>query len=146
MRMAFGLVAVLVTLGVIILIMSEFTLPNAKVALQQKKKTEETLGALTSSGLEDSKNSIAFDPVLRSNRFEALKVKTIVTGGAMDVHYGLLRNDVIIGVAGNTFDAIALGDQELAESLVWEARGKQQALMVLRKGKRIELPWLMAES
>ena len=42
---------------------------------------------------------IAFDPVLRSNRFEALKVKTIVTGGAMDVHYGLLRNDVIIGVA-----------------------------------------------
>ena len=141
MRMAFGLVSVLVTLGVIIMIMTHITLPNIKQGGVAKKKTEETLGALTSSGLQDSKDSIALDPVNKGGRFEALKVRGIAPGGAMQMHYGLMNNDVIVGVAGNTFDATANGDQELAESLVWEARGRQQSLMVLRNGRRIELPW-----
>jgi hypothetical protein len=141
MRMAFGLVGVLVTLGVIIWIMSVFTLPTAKVALQQKKKTEETLGALTSSGIQETKDSMILDPVSKGSRFDCFRVKGILPGGPMQVQYGLTLNDEIVGVQGLTFDTTANGDPDLAEALIWEARGKQQSLMVRRNGVRLELPW-----
>jgi hypothetical protein len=143
MRAAFGLIGILVTLGVIIAIWYFISLPNIKQAAVTKKKVEETLGALTSSGLAESKSSIVLDPRTTSGgRFNGLKVKGIVAGGAMQANYGLVVNDVIVGVGGNTFDAVANGDSEMAEALVWEARGKQQALMVERQGRRVELPWM----
>jgi hypothetical protein len=142
MRIAFGLVGILVTLGVIIMIMSFIELPAIKQARQTQKKTEQTLGALTSSGIQDSKDSIVLDPLTKGSRFDSLIVRSIVPGGAMQVNYGLMTNDVIIGVNGMTFDTVANGDSELAESLIWEARGKQQKLMVVRNGRKLDLPWL----
>jgi hypothetical protein len=142
MRIAFGLVGILVTLAVIIMIMSYIELPNIKAARQVQKKTEQTLGALTSSGIQDSKDSIVLDPLTKGSRFDSLIVRSIVPGGAMQVNYGLLNNDVIVGVNGMTWDVVANGDPDLAESLIWEARGKQQPLMVIRNGKKIKLPWM----
>jgi competence protein ComGC len=141
MRAAFGLIGILVTLGVIVAIWYFISLPNIKQARQTQKKVEATLGALTSSGIQESKDSISLDARTRGGRFNGLIVKGIAPGGAMQVNYGLMTGDVIVGVHGNTFDAIANGDSDMAEALVWEARGRQQILMVERNGKKIDLPW-----
>ena len=145
MRAAFGLIGILVTLAVIMAIWYFISLPNIKQARQTQKKVEATLGALTSSGLQESKDSIVLDPrTTGGGRFTGLIVSGIVRGGAMEANYGLMPNDVIVGVHGNTFDATANGDSDMAKDLVWEARGRQQFLMVERQGQKILWPWKRA--
>src|SRR5438552_2584827 len=123
MRMAFGLVGLLVTIGVIVWIMHVYTLPAAKVAGQTKRRVEEDFGGLTSSGMEDAKNSIALTPVMSGSRLKGLQVTSIAPGGPMQARYGLMSGDLIIGAKNQRLDLVAGNDPEMAEIQVFESNG-----------------------
>src|SRR3954449_13149156 len=100
MRAGFGLVAILVTLGVIIMIMHTYTLPAAKQAVQTKKKVEEQFSMNTPEGYADAQASITLDDATRGTKFDGLNVTAIVPGGAMSKAFGLMAGDQIIAIGG----------------------------------------------
>jgi C-terminal processing protease CtpA/Prc len=139
MRAGFGLVAVLVTLGVIIVIMSTYTLPAAKQAVQTKKKVEEQFGQNTPEGMADAQASITLDDAVRGSKFDGLQVTTIVPGGSMNKTFGLLAGDQIIAIGGQRLRDPPYNDPEMARAMLFEAKLRQQPLTVLRNGQEIQL-------
>lgn len=138
MRAMFGLVAILVTLGVIIWFMHVYELPAIKAAGQAKKQVEEKFSMNTSEGLADAKASIALDPVgVDRNKFEGFFVKGIVPGGAMWNTFGLMPGDRIVAIGGQRCKD--LNDAEMAEDMLFEAKLRQWPLTVVRGNQEIQL-------
>ncbi|HEY7115657.1 MAG TPA: hypothetical protein VH475_03665 [Tepidisphaeraceae bacterium] len=139
MRYGFGLVGVLVTLGVIIWFMHVYELPATSQALKTKKKIEEQFSMNTPDGLAEAQASITLDDAMRGSRFEGLLVKGIVIGGPMSKTFGLLPGDQIVAIGGQRLRDTPWNDPEFARATLFEAKLRQQALTVLRGGQEIEL-------
>jgi C-terminal processing protease CtpA/Prc len=137
MRMAFGLVGVLVVLGVIVWFMHVYELPAAKQAIQTKKKVESQFGSNSPEGIEEAKSSIVLDDVDRGGHFDGLFVKSVVPSGSMARDFGLMPGDTIIAIAGQRFRD--MNDPDLARAMLLEAKMRQQPLTVLRGGNTIDL-------
>jgi hypothetical protein len=134
----FGLVAILVTLGVIIWFMHVYELPAIKAAGQAKRQVEDRFSMNTSEGLEDARASIVLDPMgLDKNRFEGFFVKGIVPGGAMSNTFGLMPGDQIVAIGGQRCRDVA--DPEMAEAWLFEAKVRQWPLTVVRGNQEIQL-------
>jgi C-terminal processing protease CtpA/Prc len=140
MRAGFGLVAILVTLGVIIVIWSNYTLPVAKQAIQTKKKVEEQFSMNTPEGYADAQASITLTDAMRGTKFDGLTVTAIVPGGAMNKTFGLLPGDQIVAIGGQRLRDPPYDDPEMARATLFEAKLRQQALTVVRNGQEIQLP------
>jgi C-terminal processing protease CtpA/Prc len=139
MRAGFGLVAILVTLGVIIMIMHAYTLPAAQQAVQTKKKVEEQFGMNTPEGMADAQASIVLDDATRGSRFNGLQVTSVVTGGPMNKTFGLLAGDEIVAIGGQRLRDAPYNDPEMARAMLYEAKLRQQPLTVMRNGQEIQL-------
>ncbi len=137
MRMAFGLVGVLVTLGVIIMIMHSYTLPAAKQAISAKQRVEKQFGSNTAEGMEDAKNSIVLDDVTRGGHFTGLLVKSVTPGGPMATDFGLAGGDVITAIGGMRLRDN--DDPELARAQLFEAKMRRQPLTVTRATAELQL-------
>jgi C-terminal processing protease CtpA/Prc len=135
--MAFGLVGVLVTLGVIIMIMHSYTLPAAKQAIKTKQRVESQFGSNTPEGMEDAKNSIVLDDVMRGGHFTGLLVKSITPGGPMATAFGLAPGDVITAIGGMRLRDN--DDPELARAQLFEAKMRRQPLTVTRATAELQL-------
>jgi C-terminal processing protease CtpA/Prc len=139
MRAGFGLVAILVTLGVIIMIMHTYTLPAAKQAIQTKKKVEEQFSMNTPEGMADAQASIVLDDATRGNKFTGLQVTSVITGGPMNKVFGLVAGDQIVAIGGQRLRDAPYNDPELARAMLYEAKLRQQPLTVVRNGEEIQL-------
>jgi C-terminal processing protease CtpA/Prc len=139
MRAGFGLVAILVTLGVIIMIMHTYTLPAAKQAIQTRKKVEEQFSMNTPEGMADAQASIVLDDATRGGRFNGLQVTSVVTGGPMNKVFGLLAGDQIVAIGGQKLRDPPYNDPEMARATLYEAKLRQQPLTVIRNGEEIQL-------
>jgi C-terminal processing protease CtpA/Prc len=139
MRAGFGLVAILVTLGVIIMIMHTYTLPAAKQAIQTKKKVEEQFSMNTPEGMADAQASIVLDDATRGSRFNGLQVTSVVTGGPMNKVFGLIAGDQIVAIGGQKLRDPPYNDPEMARAMLYEAKLRQQPLTVIRNGEEIQL-------
>lgn len=137
MRMAFGLVSVLVAIGVVVMIMSNYTLPAAKQAITVKKQAESRFGSNTRDGLEEAKASITLDDVLKGGRFDALQVTAVVPGGQMATEFGFMAGDTIVAIGG--LPLRDLNDADIARDQVFEAKMRDQPVTVLRNNAPIEL-------
>jgi hypothetical protein len=138
MRAMFGLVSLLVTIGVIAMIMHSYTLPAAQKAVQVKNQAEEKFGSNSPSGYKAQQDSIDLVEATRGGgQFQGLRVKSIVPGGAMQSYFPLMAGDVIVGVGEVQFDSTTGFD--LAKDLLHEAKLRQQDLTVNRNGQTIVL-------
>jgi len=137
MRMAFGLVGLLVTLGVIIMIMHTYTLPAAQQAIKTKQRVESQFGSNTPEGMEDAKNSIVLDDVTRGGHFTGLLVKSVTPGGPMATDFGLAAGDTITAIGGMRLRDN--DDPELARAQLFEAKMRRQPLTVTRAGADLQL-------
>src|SRR5882672_9714150 len=101
MRMAFGLVGLLVTLGIIILIFHYIEAPSLKVAGQTNKKVQDWAGTNNGNeGLAETKASIDLDEVNSGGNFNGFLVKSITPGGPMALSFDLKAGDTIIAIGG----------------------------------------------
>ena len=139
MRAGFGLVAILVTLGVIIMIMHTYTLPAAKQAIQTRKKVEEQFSMNTPEGMADAQASIVLDDATKGSRFNGLQVTSVVTGGPINKVFDLMAGDQIVAIGGPKLRDPPYNDPEMARAMLYEAKLRQQPLTVIRNGEEIEL-------
>jgi hypothetical protein len=147
MRMAFGLVSLLVTMAIIMWLMSMQvgpggTVPQAVVARQQVAQ----IAGRTPDGTS-VRETIAMTPVMKGSRLEALLVSDLLLGGAMQAHFGLAKGDEIVAIETRGSDrptpvreVTYPVDPELAEAYVLEAFQFRKRLVVLRNGTEMTMP------
>jgi hypothetical protein len=140
MRMAFGLVSLLITLGVIVMILHYAILPYNKVVIQKgqtaRQEAEQMAGSM--DGMRTTE-SIKLEPQSSGDgKPVSLLVTSIVKGGPMEVYFGLQRNDTITEING--LKVKDQNDGELSAAMALEAYQRRQTLTVVRDGQTIVLP------
>jgi hypothetical protein len=145
MRMAIGLAAILVTVGVIVWIMSAITLPATQQAIAVKKKVEpqvQQVAGLDTSG-RDARDSIKLDSESSGGRMTSVLVTAITEDGAMAKYFGLKRGDSIIEIAPQGEALTPVKEMEspaAAKDMLLSAYQHSQHIVVVREGRKITLP------
>jgi hypothetical protein len=139
MRAIFGLVGLLVTLGIIVWIMGMYT-PTVMKA--DKQQVNQIAGNDPETGGRAS-DSVDMQRLDSGGKLTGLLVTRVQDEGAYARYFGLQRNDTIIAseYQGTRMDIKDLGgDEEMAKAQVSEAYQRQGSLVVVRDGKQLELP------
>ena len=138
MRMAFGLAGLLVTVVIMVYVWSFYTQGVSNSAAQVRPVAEQIAGVesgdLTGHVSEHIKLAeyAGTDGKLRS-----IAVTQIDAGSSMQAYYGLRPGDQIIEVAQMKVHEM---DGGLAIAMVQEAYQRKQMLVVMRDGRRLDLP------
>src|SRR5438132_3591723 len=138
MRAAFGLIGLLVCVGVIVLIIHKtgyldtVTSTPVKNAQQQSKQV---------SGI-GFRESVVLEPESKGGKLSAIDVTKIVPGGPAETYFGLKENDTIVGYTLNGAQMAVKdqNDEELVKAQIMEAYQKSGTLTVIRDDQRITLP------
>ena len=140
MRMIFGVIGLLVTVGVIVLILAFGYLPHAKTTIDAGNKAQSQAGQIagvdTATGMRASE-SLKMEGAQAGGRLESVLVTDIIVGGPMEKYFGLRRNDSIVEVGPQQVRDI--NDEDLAKDLIVEAYQRQWPLVVVRDGQRMKL-------
>ena len=143
MRMMFGLVGLLVTFAIIAWIWGFVAHPadTARKGNEVRSTAAQIAGVSAQTGMPATA-SARFTPRESSGRVDGLIVETLVPGGPMEAHFGLMPDDVIleIGPNGKVRDIAMSGGPEMASALAYEAFQRQWQLVVLRGADRLTLP------
>src|SRR2546430_15609135 len=104
MRMAFGLIGLLVTIGVIVWIMAAVELPHTQAvvgAQKQVKPAVQQIAGRDENGI-DARDSIKLGAETSGGKMSSVIVTELTPGGAMEKYFGLKQNDSIveIGIGG----------------------------------------------
>jgi hypothetical protein len=145
MRMAFGLVSLLVTLGIIALVMSmmmDKQTGSLPVALEAREQAKQIAGVGQDG--EAATQSAYFEEGQSGGRFNKLIARQVRRGGAYDTYFGLLPGDEVVeieqGGSMMRVNDISNGDPDLARALISDAYARQQHIIVVRNGQRRTLP------
>src|SRR5271154_4429264 len=95
MRAAFGLVGLLVTVGVLMLLMSKYMPVIMKSNQSATVQVNQIAGNDTETGLRAS-DSAVFQPLTTGGRLSGILVTRVVDAGAYQKYFGIQRNDTII--------------------------------------------------
>lgn len=140
MRAVFGLVGLLITVGVIVLVMKYAFLPHTEqVATSGREAREEArqIAGVSQTGGRVA-DSVKFEPFEEGSRLTGLRVAAVIPGTSYQSFYGLELGDIIDQIGPQFVRDI--GDTGLAESLAYEAYQRQWELGVRRNMRRYMLP------
>ena len=144
MRMAFGIAALLICVGVIVWIMSTVTLPGTKAALDTQRKVKPQVEQIAGQNAEGrAADTIKVDAETKSGKMNSLLVTDITAGGVMEQYFGLKRGDSIMEIApqGGAFQAVKEMDSPAeAKDFLTQAYQNSQQIVVMRDGQRLTLP------
>ncbi len=145
MRMAFGLLGLLVCIGVIVWIMSAVELPSAQNAVNVQKKVKpqvQQIAGVDTDGT-DARDSIKLDADTTGGKMKSVVVTQVTSGGAMERYFGLQKGDSIIEIAMAGGAMMPVQDMaspaEAKDSLLSSFQNSQQ-IVVMREGKKMTLP------
>ena len=137
MRMAFGLVSLLVTLGIILMI---FKMVEAPV-IKEGKKTQDQARQMAGRDEEGERvtNAVTLDQQDVDGKMQSVSVTDITANSALQQRYGLQKGDVILemgplSVRGNMSSA------DEAKDMLQDAYQKNYPLVVLRGWDKLTLP------
>ena len=145
MRMAFGLAALLVCIGVIVWIMSTVTLPHTQQVLETQKEVKpqvEQMAGRSSDGTRAS-DTIKVDAETKGGKMTSLLVTDVTAGGVMEQYFGLQRGDSILEIApqGGVLQPVSeMGSPSEAKDYLTQAYQNSQQVIVMRDGQRLTLP------
>jgi hypothetical protein len=144
--MAFGLVSILVTIGVIAWLMHAIYLPDTQASLAAQKKADTFLNQLNGqddNGVKMEDSYKVFPDSRDDGKLQDLQVTKVLTGGPMDVKFGLQPNDVIIaaidGHAVRT-DLNGLNSDQDGKDAIRDAYTGGGQLIVERGNAQLTLP------
>jgi hypothetical protein len=140
MRMAFGIAAFLVCIGVIVWIMSAIWLPSAKQSLDVKKKIEPQVQQMAGRDVTGRpvSETIKLDVDRSNGRVNGFIVTSIVADGALAQFYGLKRGDSIVEIGPQT--AKEIDQVDAAKDYITDAFQRQSEIVVIRDGTKLTLP------
>lgn len=152
MRALFGLVGILVTVGVIVWFLgSGGGLDHTATVLSEgqnaRQQVNQIVGNDPQTG-ERASESADFDGLTNSGRLSGLLVTRVVTDGAYARYFGLQRSDTIVAVQyqGQRMDVRDMNDADMAKAQVGEAYSKRGSVIVVRNDAQIVLPIAKAQS
>lgn len=126
-----SLVGLLVVIGIIALLARFYTIPVVQRGQGMRQQAQQFAGQ-NASGIRHTE-SISFTPAGSGRRFQGLLVDSVVVGGPMNEHFGLLPGDIVTGIVGMPELGFLAGDDpETAAALVLEAYQRSQSLIVNR--------------
>ena len=139
MRMAFGIVSLLVTFAIILYMMvGTGYLSTVSGQNKQMRQQANVLGGKDPTGQVVATDSIGYR-VDRAAGKPKLLVTTVMAGGPMEERYGLRPNDQIVEIAGLDFvDNISTRDS--ATEWLHTAYARGQPIVVVRNGTKVTLP------
>jgi hypothetical protein len=144
--MAFGLVSLLVTIGVIAWIMHSVELPYTQSSVKAMQDTQQFTNQL--SGVDD-KGIIITDTVSlfadtrNDGKLQDLQVTQVLPNSPLLTKYGLKVNDVIVAVIdGHTVrtDLNGLNDEQAGRDAIRDAYSTGGQIVVQRGDDRLTLP------
>lgn len=147
MRVAFGLVGLLVTIAVIVWIMHEIYLPDiqASQAVQQKAQTfVDTLNAQDENGVPIENMYADFADMRDDGKLQDLQITKVVPGSVFQTRFGIMPNDVVVAAIDSHMvrtDLNGLDDEQAGKEAIRDAyTGDGGQLVVIRNSQTITLP------
>lgn len=137
MRMAFGLVSILVATLIIMLLMKE-SLPTVVKQAGPKGLAQQTLGTVTPTGIQEQQETMDLAEHERNGQLVGLLVKNITAENPLAATYGLSKGDIVLAVSGIRAKGPG-GDVGMLRDMLLEAKMRHHSITVERKGQVIEL-------
>lgn len=143
MRAMFGLVSLLVVVGILVLVFRMFEVPTIEKGQEAHDQVQQISGRGQDGG--SAMDSFKVEPEQRGSQLESLEVTDVRPGGAADTFYGMKKGDRIVEItSGGSLQSInnaSNGDAEMAKAmLVQSSFEASQPIVVMRDGKRLTLP------
>jgi hypothetical protein len=137
MRAAFGLVSLLVVLGIIMLMFNFYTAPMLKKGKATQDEARQVAG-------RDENNAPVTDAIVldakdRNGQMEAAVVTDVVPGSTIQTHYGLQKGDVILVLGQLTVKGNMSSPEEAKDYLLY-AYQRNEPVVILRGGEKLTLP------
>ena len=137
MRM-FGLVSLLVVIGIMCLIFAKIEAP----VIKQGEKAQDQARQISGHGENGAPaiDSFKTQAKMRGSNLEGLTVTAVTPGGALAA-YGLQVGDEIVSVNGAKVGDISVDDAETAKAMVVQTGFQgNNPIVVLRNGQPVTLP------
>jgi len=148
MRAGFGLVGILITVGVMVWLLSSIILPHDKAVIDAGRHATTQLNQIAGNSSDGSMRfgqSLEFDVTRKNGKINDLIVLSVKPGGPAETFYGLRKNDFIIELGPLSIrDQISSRDE--AEDFLTDAYQRSQPIVVVRSGQKITLPQASAKS
>jgi hypothetical protein len=137
MRAAFGLVSLLVVLGIIMLVFNFYSAPM----LKQGKATQDQARQIAGRDEDNAPvtDAITLDAKDRNGQMEAAVVTDVVAGSTIQTHYGLQKGDVILVLGQLTVKGNMSSPEEARDYLLY-AYQRSEPVVILRGGEKLTLP------
>ena len=141
MRAGFGLVGLLITIGVIVWLMNT-TLTHDKAAMESGRKATETVNQISGRSQDGSmrfSESLEIDIIRTGGKVNNILVVDLKEGGPADTFYGLKKDDCIIEL-GPLSVRDQITSKEEARDFLSDAYQRSQPIVVVRREQKITLP------
>jgi hypothetical protein len=137
MRVALGLVSLLVVVAIILLLFNFYQAPMLKKGVSAREEARQIAG-------RDENNAPVTDAILldshdRAGRMEGALVKDILAGSTLQNYYGLQKGDVILEV-GQVAIKNNISSPDEAKDFLLYAYQRNEPVVVLRGSERLVLP------
>jgi hypothetical protein len=147
MRAIFGLVAILIFVGVLVWFLYAMYLPYTKTVTTVGRHAQDQAAQI--AGIDNQNggrvsDSIALVADRKNGKLEGILISAINPGSAFQKYFGVMTGDVIVEIETSgslqKIPEIANGDDELPKDMIVEAYQRKNRLVVLRNGQRLTLP------
>src|SRR5437763_15615497 len=127
MRAGFGLVGLLITIGVIVWFMYKIELPHDQAVISAGRKATEQVNQIAGNATD---GSMRFDDSLSlsmqensSGKLDSILVTSVVPTGPAVTYFGLQKGDVIVAIEthGNRTKVREIGEPGMAAAQLTEA-------------------------
>ncbi|HEX3357527.1 MAG TPA: PDZ domain-containing protein [Tepidisphaeraceae bacterium] len=142
MRAGFGLVGLLITIGVIVWIMHKSTLPYTQEVLKKGDEARQQVNPIAGYSADGSmkfSDSLVVDTETSGGKISAIDVTKVVPGGPADTAYGLKEGDAILEIGPlSVKDNIQSSDDAMGQ-LVQFGYERSAPLKIIRDGNQMTL-------
>ena len=142
MRAGFGLIGLLVCVGVIALVWGKVLLPHTQEVLKKGETAKEQVNQIAGNSRDGTmkfSESLTLVPESKNGKIAAIDVTSVAAGGPAETYFGLKENDAIIEI-GPLSVRDQVNSEEDASAYLMDAYQRQQQITVMRNGNKLTLP------
>jgi hypothetical protein len=144
MRAGFGLIGILVTIGIIAVLIGKggwFDNTTSKPVKDAREQANQIAGN-SKDGEMKFKDSVQLEPESKGGKISSIAVTDVTAGGPAETYFGLKEGDAIVGYALNGAEQNVRdqNDAELVIAQIQTAYSQSGTVTVMRNGKRLTLP------
>jgi hypothetical protein len=137
MRIALGLVSLLVVLAIILILFSVYEAPMLKQSKSTRQQAQQIAGRDEDNA--PVTDAITLDEMDAAGKMEAAVVTDVLPGSTIQTHYGLQKGDVLLELGQVTIKGNLSSAGEAKDFLLY-AYQRNEPVVVMRGNERLTLP------